>query len=204
MGELSLSAPLTAFSPVFLLGIAPFITGDAPTVNGIIGSCLVVLGSYLLNLSQTKLGFWAPIRALVSNPAPRLMLILAFMWSITGSIDRAALKEFELLFWGPAQMLAITVVYLPFAIFCRRGLAGDNPLRQGRAVLTIGGFNALSYLTYLFALTLAPVYFVVCVKRSSILFSIFLGKHLFNEGNSAERLLGASLMIAGIAVICVP
>ena len=200
LGELSLSAPLTAFSPVFLIFIAPLITGESLSNLGIAGSLMVVIGSYLLNLSKSDVGIYAPLKALFYAPAARLMLLLSFIWSITGSIDRIAVQHFPLLFWAPAQMLAISILYLPLLIY-KKQLSGLKSQSTTSRLMILGSFNGLSFLTYLYALTLAPVYYVVCVKRSSIIFSILLGKKLFAEENIAEKLLGATCMILGVAII---
>ena len=200
LGELSLSAPLTAFTPVFLIIIAPLITGESLSYWGIVGSFMVVIGSYLLNLSKANAGFCAPFKALLHAPAARLMLLLSFIWSITGSIDRIAVQHFPLYFWAPAQMLLISLLYLPLVIYKKQLGAFNNKTTLTRLIM-LGGFNAFSFLTYLYALTLAPVYFVICVKRSSIIFSILLGKKLFAEENIAEKLLGAGCMIFGVAII---
>jgi drug/metabolite transporter (DMT)-like permease len=200
LGELSLSTPLTAFTPVFLIITAPLITGESLSRWGIAGSCMVVVGSYVLNLSKKGVGFFAPLKALLYTPAARLMLLLSFIWSITGSIDRVAVQHFPLHFWAPAQMLLTSLIYLPLVIYQKQFSGFKNPTTI-KGLMLIGGFNALSFLTYLYALALAPVYYVICVKRSSIIFSIFLGKKLFDEENIGEKLLGAICMILGVAII---
>jgi len=199
-GDLSLSAPLTAFTPVFLLITGPLITGDSVSTIGILGACLVVSGSYLLNLSKAKAGPLGPILALTRQPGARNMLFLAFLWSITGSIDRLALKSIPLSFWGPAQAFAIALFFLPVAVT----RANWRSIFEGptfRRLLIIGGTNALSFIPYLFALHMAPVYYVVCVKRTSILLSIPLGRSVFGEDTLGERLVGASCMLLGVVII---
>jgi uncharacterized membrane protein len=89
-----------------------------------------------------------------------------------------------------------------FPVVLKKG-GFNRPLRKGSylSLLSIGGSNALSLGAYLFALQLAPVHHVVCLKRVSILFSVILGRLIFDERFLAERLPGAILMLAGVAVI---
>jgi uncharacterized membrane protein len=68
-------------------------------------------------------------------------------------------------------------------------------------LVLIGGFNAASFATYLLALEYAPVHYVVCVKRSSILFSVLMGRVFFGESLTSSRLPGALLMLLGVAIV---
>jgi drug/metabolite transporter (DMT)-like permease len=198
--DLSLCTPMVAFTPVFLLVIGPLLTGDSPNAAGIIGAILVALGSYVLNLSKTKYGVFAPIKALYQEQGSRLMLALALLWSVTGSIDRVAVQRFHLIFWASAQLCAIAVLLIP--IVARSGsLRVVLTPRFYPGLLSLGALNALSLVTYLIGLLLAPVYYVICLKRSSILFSVLLGRLMFGESLVADRLPGALLMLAGVVVI---
>ena len=200
VSDLSLSVPMTAFTPVFLLVFAPILTGDSPTISGVVGASLVTLGSYVLHIGKVKSGILAPFRALLSESGPRIMLGLSLMWTITACVDRVVVQTVDRVFWGSAQLCGIAVGML-FVVVGQGGLG--RPLRKGGylSLLSIGGSNALSLGAYLFALQVAPVHYVVCLKRVSILFSVVLGRALFQERFLAERLPGAMLMLAGVAVI---
>ena len=50
-------------------------------------------------------------------------------------------------------------------------------------------------------LSLANVSDMIAVKRMSLLFSIGYGWMMFSETNVRERLLGAAVMLAGLAFI---
>lgn len=199
-GELSLSIPLSAFTPVFLLILAPILTGDTVTPAGIAGALLVVSGSYLLNLSYAKHGVLAPIRALVNQPGARGMLFMSFLWSITGSIDRIAVRSIPINFWAASQVAAISAMMFPIVLLRGQLLKLFKP-RIFVKLFLIGACNTISFIPYLTALTVAPAHFVVCVKRTSILFSIVLGKIIFKEGNLRERFAGAMIMLLGVIVI---
>lgn len=199
-GDLSLTIPLSAFTPVFLLFTSPFLTGDSIGAIGIVGALMVFSGSYLLNISHTRYGILGPLKAIASQPGARGMLFLSFLWSITGSIDRIAVRLVPIEFWGGAQMLAISALFLPIVLLSRQAHLIFVPKNFVRLAL-IGAVNAFSFFPYLAALHRAPAHFVVCVKRTSILFSIILGGMIFKEKNLAERLAGALLMLTGVIVI---
>lgn len=200
ISDLSLCIPMMAFTPVFLLVVGPMLTGDTPTFAAVIGALLVTAGSYVLNLSKAREGLLAPIRALLKEQGARIMLGLAFLWSVTGSIDRIAMRRYDLFFWASAQLSMIAILLLPFVL--RAGVLKIKNLKQaGAQMLSLGAANAISLGGYLIALQMAPVHYVVCLKRSNILFAVLLGRLFFEEKAIAGRLPGALLMLVGVIVI---
>lgn len=198
--DLSLCTPMAAFTPVFLLFVGPLIAHDPPTVFGALGAVLVAAGSYTLNLGRATEGVLAPIKALLYQPGTRLMLALALLWSVTGSIDRLVVQQLDPAFWGGAQLLLIASMLLPIAAR-HGGFSGTLTRRNIGKLLTVGAGNVLSLGCYLFAMQSAAAHYVICLKRTSILFSVLLGRALFQEPLLRERLPGAVLMLLGVVVI---
>lgn len=200
LSELSLCIPMVAFTPVFLLVIGPMLTGDMPSAQGVLGAVLVASGSYVLNLDKSRNGLLGPIKALFEEKGARIMLGLALLWSITGSVDRIAVQKFDISFWASAQLCTIAILLIPILV---KHQAFSSPISKGSALslLSLGVFNALSLGAYLLALQAAPVHYVICLKRSSILFSVLLGRIMFQERFLADRLPGAILMLAGVVTI---
>lgn len=200
ISDLSLCIPMMAFTPVFLLVVGPALTGDAPTFYAVVGALLVTTGSYVLNLGKARDGLIGPIRALINQQGARIMLGLALLWSVTGSIDRIAMRHYDLAFWASAQLSMIAILLLPFAL--RAGVLEVKRLKEGAVnMLSLGAANALSLGTYLLALQMAPVHYVVCLKRSNILFAVVLGRLFFAEKDIVARLPGALLMLLGVIII---
>lgn len=200
LSDLSLCTPMVAFTPVFLLLLGPAMTGDSLSAYGVCGALLVAVGSYVLNLSKASSGLTAPLRALFVEKGSRIMLGLSFLWSVTGSIDRMVVQYINPSFWGGALVCCISLLLVPI-VARSGGFTVSLSARSGGLFLLLGGFNALSIITYLAALQTAPVHFVICLKRSSILFSVLLGRLLFEESFLADRLPGALLMLLGVVVI---
>ena len=48
--DLSLVIPLLTFSPLFHLAVSPIMVGEFPSMIGLVGVVLIVVGSYVLNL----------------------------------------------------------------------------------------------------------------------------------------------------------
>ncbi len=82
VSDLSLTVPLVALTPLFMLLTSPLIVGEYPNFFDYIGILLIVTGSYLLNIKEKSQGYLAPFKALLKEPGPKMMLIVAFLWSI--------------------------------------------------------------------------------------------------------------------------
>ena len=58
---LSLTLPIVNFTPLFLLITSPIMIGEFPKPLGLVGILTIVIGSYILNLSQKIHGSLEPI-----------------------------------------------------------------------------------------------------------------------------------------------
>ena len=201
LAELSLCVPMSAFTPVFLLVIGSLVQHEWPTGLGTLGALSIVSGTYLINLGHSSSGLLGPFRALSENQGVRIMLGLSLLWSMTSSIDRYAVQHYEPTFWGCSQLAFIALIYLP--VLWRKGLLRASVRQAMRGLVSVGLLNGVSVLGYLFAMKFSPAYYVVAVKRTSILFSVLIGTFIFGEKNLSGRLLGATLMVAGVALISI-
>ena len=78
-GDMSLVSPMLAFTPVFLILTSFLMLGEVPSVTGVLGILIVVVGSYVLNggLSHSPRQIFETIR---KNPAGISMLIVTFIF----------------------------------------------------------------------------------------------------------------------------
>ena len=197
--DISLSIPMVAFTPVWLLLLGPFVREEPPSIQGVIGASLVVLGSYLIKAPKGFRNVLTPFVALMRERGPRIMLILSLVWSITSLIDRtygpqAGIKQYALV-----QMFGIVVAQ--GIVFWRQRIPFKLVITKAGLLAPVGIFNALSFLPYLTALAIAPTYYVVSAKRSSILFSVILGALVFKERKTEKRLGAALIMFVGVVLI---
>ena len=88
ISDLSIIAPITTFSPLFLLVTSPLIIGEFPQPLGMTGVLLIVVGSYLLNIKEKQKGYLAPFRAIITDKGSRLALLVAFIWSISANFGK--------------------------------------------------------------------------------------------------------------------
>lgn len=199
VSDLSLTVPLIAFSPLFLLLTAPIIVGEFPSLSGVVGVLLVVVGSYLLNLRERQKGYLAPYRALLHEQGPRLMLGVAFIWSIAAAIDKVGLQHSAPIFWGTAVN---SVILIPMTIMMlRRAGSMAHIQRNFLQLVAIGLLAALVSMCQMTAAALTLVAYVIAVKRTSTVMSVLFGHVLLREEGVRERLAGAVVMVCGILCI---
>ncbi len=178
---LSLTVPLVALTPMFLLLTSPFMIGEFPDLSGVLGIVLIVIGSYVLNFNASSWGYFAPFRTLLQEPGPRLMLITAFLWSITATSGMAIVLIPIMLYKSPRAIQQIPLVYKKLA--------------------PIGFFCALTVIFQMLAVSLTLVAHVIAIKRTSTVMSVLWEFFIFRESGFKERLLGASIMVAGVLLI---
>jgi len=123
-GELGLTYPLLALTPVLVVPVEWILTGEHASLRGSAGIALVAAGVYLLASPGKARGLLAPFRALLREPGARRMLAVAAVWAVSGTIDRVAVLRSSPAFYGAALSTCLAVAFLPAAIRgARRGEA---------------------------------------------------------------------------------
>ncbi len=200
VSDLSLTIPLVALTPLFMLVTSPLIVGEYPNFFDYIGILLIVAGSYLLNIKEKSKGYLAPFKALLDEPGPKLMLIVAFLWSITSNFDKIGVKNSYPIFWLFSLFGTMTVLLLPVLLY-KTPNPGLKILKQLPMLAAMGFFNAIGVLFQMQALTLTLVVQVIAIKRTSVLMGVLFGHFIFKEKDIQQRLLGAGIMILGVLFI---
>jgi drug/metabolite transporter (DMT)-like permease len=201
--DLSLTVPLIALTPLFMLVTSPIIVGEFPGPMDAIGVIMIVIGSYILNLqpgNDAPRNFWGPLRSLVANPGCRKMLMVAGIWSITANLDKVGVANSSPFFWS-VSLFAFVAGGITLILIWRRAKLPPQLGRYWPLLALTGAFSAAAIGFQMVAITLAPVTQVIAVKRMSSLISILFGYFLFGEKNIRSRLTGGIVMVAGVVVI---
>ncbi|MEO1590554.1 MAG: EamA family transporter, partial [Cyanobacteria bacterium J06632_22] len=203
VADLSLTVPLVTLTPLFLLFTSPLIVQEWPTRSDAVGVVLLVIGAYVLNLTpQSGQSVWSPLMTMIKNPGSRMMLGVAFLWSITSNFDKVGTVNSSPLCWGASLFAVVAAGMVPLMLLSSVRATPTRP--PTRAVLTAlptlgltGVFNAVAVGFQFAALTLAPVTQVIAVKRMSTVISVLFGCLLFQEPGLQQRLAGAAIMVVG-------
>jgi drug/metabolite transporter (DMT)-like permease len=194
---LSLTIPYLAFTPALLLLTAWVVLGELPSVRGACGVLLVTLGAFVLPGVRT----WrAPLAALAREPGSRLMLGVALIWAVSSALDKRAVGWASPTYYGGLVFGLSAVATLGYTVLYQRA-----ELRAARAqwpwltAAAVGSAGALwaQYASY----ATLPVSYTIAIKRAGMLGSVLIGWRFFGEGELGPRLVGASIMLAGVLLI---
>ncbi len=196
LSPLGLTAPYLAFTPAFLVFTGNRILGEVPAGMAYGGIALVTLGGYWLQLAP-GMGPLGPVRALLRERGSLCMLGVALIYSLTSALGKIAVVHSSPQTFAFVYYLVLTGALAPWAWGAvRRGGA-----RALGGLLPVGVFGASMILFHFSAIRLAPASYMIAVKRTSLLWSILLGRAFLGETNTSRRLTGGALMLAGVVLL---
>lgn len=213
--DLSLVSPLTSLTPLFMIATGALVLGEYPTLIGGTGVAVIVAGAYLLNASDRHVSALEPFRALLRDPGARAMLLVAVLYSISATFDKVGVQASSPLLWAAAIQAFVVAALGPLVMW--RGIENRRPGAEGagmavpfgrgkavaswRPVALAGAVISVGMVAQNAALTLTLAAYVIAVKRTSTLFGVFLGRSLFGEERTGERLFGAAVMLVGFLLV---
>ncbi|MBE9127173.1 MULTISPECIES: EamA family transporter [unclassified Coleofasciculus] len=200
LSDLSITVPLITFTPLFLLITSPIIVGEYPTLSDAMGMILIVAGSYLLNIKEKNKGYLAPFKAILEARGAQLMLLVAFIWSITSNFDKIGVQNSSPTFWAIANYSFIAAGILPIMLYKSHRHLNQIPANL-ISLVPIGLFQGAAVLFQMQAIDRTLVAHVISVKRMSALISVWLAYLIFKERGIKERAAGAATMIIGVLLI---
>ncbi len=205
VSPLSLTIPFLAFTPVFTILTAGILLGERISVKGVVGVCLVSLGAYLLNGQLIIKAPIAPIKAIFKVPGSRYMLIVAMIYAVTSTLGKKAVLLSDPFSFGfvyiICQALCLTVINA-FRLIRRTDIVWSIAVPDNwKFIIGAGLSMAIMVVAHYSAIKLAPVSYMISVKRLSLVISVILGWLVFKEENIVYRLLGASLMMSGVVLL---
>lgn len=198
-GDLSIVAPILAVAP--LVSILPdwLFTGTLPRGFGWLGVAVTVIGTMALSRSERRR---FDLRQLFTRDDALCALGAAIVFGFLAAIDRRVILEAGV----PGYITAIYLCQAPLTALLLRTRHPGSITRaaNGRDVLTLflhAAFAMASLAMQLTALLLAPVAYVNSVRQLSTVFTVIIGRVLFDEPGLRHRLAGAALMGLGAAVL---
>jgi len=200
VSPISLTVPFLALTPLFLIVISYVIAGEKISFSGGVGILLMAAGSYMLNLHKIRRSVLEPVKAVMKEKGCVLMIIVAFIYSMTSSLGKVAISNSSPVFFGSFYFTLLAVLFTPIALIKGRGKVRIT--RDDIAPLSaIGITQALMIILHMTAMSMTKVAYMISVKRTSLLFSIMYGYFVFREEKISEKTLGAVIMLIGFVLI---
>lgn len=203
ISPISLIAPISSFNPVFTTIIAFLVLHEGLSAAKILGILVVVLGTYLLSISDLRGGLFMPFKKLFTNKGVLLFLLANLIWAITSVFQKQAIFEtwpivplFTPFFEG--LIISIFVAPIVFAITRNKSVQIQ---KNWKPLLFLGSFGAIAQWAAFTAFSLAPLGAVTSIFKLSILFTVIFGGVFLKEERIKERLLGACVMLLGAILL---
>lgn len=219
--DLSLSMPMLSFTPVFLIGTSYLLLHEVPSAAGAFGICIIVSGSYVLNISAGHEHLLDPVKSMVQDRGSWYMLIVAFLFAASINYDKIAMLNSDPVFGMAFTLLIISGAFAILVFFSGRSAGrclhtlpeqdrvpshtGQKPtvsLRHYLVPATMAGiFMTAECISINIAYTLQIAPYVIAIKRLGIIFMVLYGTLLCAEDEVRTRLLGSVLMVGGAVII---
>jgi len=202
LADVSLVTPLLIFSPVFTVLISTIFLGEIPTVRGLSGVGLVLIGAYWLNYHPGT-GWMTPFKALALSPGVTLVLLAGLLWAITPLFEKVAIQHTQPENPRFAAFVSTTLLVLILTpAVMSRGQPAIGKLSLHRRELLLAGLIAgiapvLGYTAY----SLGFVGYVTTLFKLSTLLTILWSSLFLKEQGLTKRLPAATLMVIGAILI---
>lgn len=202
---ISLLSPISSFTPIVTTFIAALTIHEIPTPGKFLGIALIVIGAYLLNVSDIRQGILVPFKTLFTNKGVLLFLLANFIWGITPIFQKKAIFETSPQVPLFASIIGMCFVFLfltPFAF--KKAIASLREVEKNiKWFIANGVGTAFSQAAAYAAFALVFVGYATSIFRLSSLFIIILGGVFLKEQRIKERLLGAFVMLLGAILLAV-
>lgn len=199
--ELSYTAPLNAFVPLFTLIIAGLFLHEVPPKFGLSGVVLIMLGAYVISIDPKKIHWYSPFEKLFKSAGAQLSLVVAFMYAINTVTTKIMTNDG----YGSLDIFYVTSI-LTWVALCYVPIRKHREFKmiesKDKKYILSGSIAAFAS-GYFHILATATTFtsYATSVRRLDSILSIILGWRYLNESNIRVKLLGASCMLVGTLVL---
>jgi drug/metabolite transporter (DMT)-like permease len=199
LGDVGVVYPLARGSgPLLSVIFAIILFHEAPGVLGLIGAGVVVTGVVVIGVAGGRGRFAANRTGILYGLLVGVVIAAYTLWDANAVVQQK-LPPFGY-FW--VTILAQLIAFAPFALRRPRftvALASQH----WWAVIVVGILSPLAYVLILFAFTLAPVALVAPAREVSVVLVALGGWLLFREPHPAQRVIGAVVVLGGVALLAI-
>ncbi len=195
-GDLSLVYPTArATGPLLSTLFAVFILGEIVTFQMAVGAAIIICGVVMLT---------GGIRPGARHVSASLFFGLG-AGTLIGSYTAWDAYAVSTLLVPPmlvdyGSTLGRAALLAPVA-YRRRAVIRRQWTEHRLAVILIAVFNPLAYILVLYALTFTPVAYVAPTREVGVLLTVVAGSVLLNEGQLAQRLRWAVVILVGMVIL---
>jgi drug/metabolite transporter (DMT)-like permease len=199
--DLSIVYPLArGTGPIFVLILSVVFLRELPTLLGLLGILIVILGVYLVQARKlTVHALGAPVRGLLSSGS-RWALLTGLSIGVYSIVDSAGVQHVHPIAYMYLWVAGTIVIMAPWML-ARFPVVRHVARREAGWILAAGGLLFGAYVLVLTAMTTSSVSYVSAARETSIVLAAVYGGILLREGFGSTRILGAGFVASGVALI---
>jgi len=200
-GDLSIVYPVARSSPVFVTIAAAVFLGETISMTGLLGILVIFIGVYILHLKgMTREDLVAPVRYLMSGSS-RYAVIAALgttVYSITDKLGVTTVDPLLYSFWlGFSVTGMMTIVTIRRKGFKAIRDEFSSPLKVSFAGLLMRG----GYMLVLYAMSIAPVSYILALRQISVVLGALMGVAFLGESYGRVRIMGSVVIFVGVFIL---
>ena len=206
IGEFSSIYSMILLTPVFLIGTSFFTLGERPTMLGITGVAITIIGIWFIMRHNHH------DRKNIPDSAKGniLAILVAFIWSITANFDKIAVLHSDRLFSSAVVFGIISGGQAVYLLVKGNILSGRKQKEKALAtsfalgmffIIGLGAIMAIQSYMQNWALSIGPVTYTITLKRTGVLFGVLWGWLFFGEKIESKKILGIIIALGGVAAI---
>jgi uncharacterized membrane protein len=200
-GDLSIVYPVARSSPVFVTIAAAVFLGETISLTGLLGIMVIFVGVYILHLKgMTREDLVAPLRYLMSGSS-RYAIIAALgttVYSITDKLGVSTVDPMLYSFWlGFSVTGMVTIVTVKRKGFKAIRDEFSSPLKVSFAGLLMRG----GYMLVLYAMSIAPVSYILALRQISVVLGALMGVIFLGESYGRVRIMGSLVIFVGVFIL---
>jgi len=201
--ELSYTAPLNAFVPLFTLLIAGVFLNESPPKYGIIGVLAIVTGAYIVSIKPDRINWYDPMKRLVTSAGAQLSIAVALFYAFNTVLIKVMTNDG----FGSLTVFYLTTL-IGWGFFLYVPLLKNKELkaieRSDKFAVLGGGISSFAS-GYFHILATANTFtsYATSVRRLDSLISILLGWRYLKETNIRIKLIGAGVMTLGTILLAI-
>jgi drug/metabolite transporter (DMT)-like permease len=195
-GDVSVVYPLArGTGPLLAVVFAIILFGERPGPLALVGAATVIAGVVVTGLAGRTSGTGTRAGVLFGL-AIGVLIAIYTLWD-SAAVTFGGMPAVGL-YWG--SVLFQAVLLAPLGLRERASLVA-TARRHAAAVLIVGILAPLAYILILLAIQLAPVSIVAPAREVSVVLVSLAGWLFFREPHPVQRLAGAVVVLAGIALL---
>ena len=199
LGEISAVVLLHSITPI-AIGTGGFlILRELPNKWGVFGMVIIMSAIYVLKMEKHHTNFFDPIKSLFTDKASLYMLVTIFLISVTANLDKVGSDLASAYEWVFLSNVFLMLISIPASY--KQYKKGGLTIKHVRAIYFISLLAVFQLVFNMIALLHTLVVYVVTLKTSSIIFTIFIGGIFFKETNIKKKFILGLFVVTGVVII---